>query len=170
MPAVGRRAALGQLFARRSGGIFVDMGVHEFDQARWLTGSDFTAADGDALRCSITDCDVRGDPDSAQVLGRSRPGRDGTSCRSDATTPGGHGERRGLWHEVTTCFASSSTRRTASARSSRRCGVRRHLSRNYARGGAVPRRNGRRRHRRARSRDRGRGQVSTVDAAEAARP
>jgi myo-inositol 2-dehydrogenase/D-chiro-inositol 1-dehydrogenase len=28
-------------FAAHSGGIFVDMGVHEFDQARWLTGQEF---------------------------------------------------------------------------------------------------------------------------------
>jgi myo-inositol 2-dehydrogenase / D-chiro-inositol 1-dehydrogenase len=29
-------------FRARSGGVFIDMGVHEFDQARWLTGGDFT--------------------------------------------------------------------------------------------------------------------------------
>jgi myo-inositol 2-dehydrogenase / D-chiro-inositol 1-dehydrogenase len=28
-------------FLERSGGIFVDMGVHEFDQTRWLTGREF---------------------------------------------------------------------------------------------------------------------------------
>jgi len=54
-------------FRARSGGIFVDMGVHEFDQARWLTGSDFTrslalaAPSGVALEGGF-------DPDSAQVL------------------------------------------------------------------------------------------------------
>lgn len=54
-------------FRARSGGIFVDMGVHEFDQARWLTGSNFThlfalaASSGVALEAGF-------DPDSAQVL------------------------------------------------------------------------------------------------------
>jgi myo-inositol 2-dehydrogenase/D-chiro-inositol 1-dehydrogenase len=54
-------------FRARSGGIFVDMGVHEFDQARWLTGGDFThslalaAPSGVALESGF-------DPDSAQVL------------------------------------------------------------------------------------------------------
>jgi myo-inositol 2-dehydrogenase/D-chiro-inositol 1-dehydrogenase len=54
-------------FRARSGGIFVDMGVHEFDQARWLTGGDFTdslvlaAPSGVALEGGF-------DPDSAQVL------------------------------------------------------------------------------------------------------
>ncbi|MGA7836157.1 MAG: Gfo/Idh/MocA family oxidoreductase [Acidimicrobiales bacterium] len=55
-------------FRARSGGIFVDMGVHEFDQARWLTGSSFTHLAASASS-TITDCDVSGDPDSVQVLG-----------------------------------------------------------------------------------------------------
>jgi myo-inositol 2-dehydrogenase/D-chiro-inositol 1-dehydrogenase len=54
-------------FRARSGGIFIDMGVHEFDQARWLTGSDFShsvamaAPSGEVLASGV-------DPDSAQVL------------------------------------------------------------------------------------------------------
>lgn len=54
-------------FRARSGGIFIDMGVHEFDQARWLTGSDFShsvamaAPSGEMLASGV-------DPDSAQVL------------------------------------------------------------------------------------------------------
>jgi len=54
-------------FRARSGGIYVDMGVHEFDQARWLTGGDFVqslalaAPSGVALESGF-------DPDSAQVL------------------------------------------------------------------------------------------------------
>ncbi len=54
-------------FRARSGGIFVDMGVHEFDQARWLTGSNFTHLAASASK-TITDCDVSDDPDSVQVL------------------------------------------------------------------------------------------------------
>ena len=56
-------------FRARSGGIFVDMGVHEFDQARWLSASDFTSMS--ALAAStVTDPESVGDPDSAQVLGQ----------------------------------------------------------------------------------------------------
>lgn len=54
-------------FRARSGGIFIDMGVHEFDQARWLTGSDFTSMTSFASP-SISDAEVTNDPDSAQVL------------------------------------------------------------------------------------------------------
>ncbi len=54
-------------FRARSGGIFVDMGVHEFDQARWLTGGNFTRLAASAST-TITDPDVSDDPDSVQVL------------------------------------------------------------------------------------------------------
>jgi myo-inositol 2-dehydrogenase/D-chiro-inositol 1-dehydrogenase len=60
-------------FRARSGGIFIDMGVHEFDQARWLTGSDFTTMS--AYRsAAISDPGVSQDPDSAQVLGVTTSG------------------------------------------------------------------------------------------------
>ncbi len=54
-------------FRARSGGVFIDMGVHEFDQARWLTGGDFTTMASFASP-AISDPEVRDDPDSAQVL------------------------------------------------------------------------------------------------------
>jgi len=54
-------------FRARSGGVFIDMGVHEFDQARWLTGSDFTTMSASASP-AISDPGVTDDPDSAQVL------------------------------------------------------------------------------------------------------
>jgi myo-inositol 2-dehydrogenase/D-chiro-inositol 1-dehydrogenase len=44
------------------------MGVHEFDQARWLSASDFTDLSAVASFTS-TDPQNVGDPDSAQVLG-----------------------------------------------------------------------------------------------------
>ncbi len=54
-------------FRARSGGILIDMGVHEFDQARWLTGADFGALS--AMNSPvITDENVDNDPDSVQVL------------------------------------------------------------------------------------------------------
>jgi myo-inositol 2-dehydrogenase/D-chiro-inositol 1-dehydrogenase len=54
-------------FRARSGGVFIDMGVHEFDQARWLTGGDFTTMAAFASP-AISDPNVHDDPDSAQVL------------------------------------------------------------------------------------------------------
>ena len=54
-------------FRARSGGIFIDLGVHEFDQARWLTGGDFSELSAYASPI-ITDDDCDDDPDSAQVL------------------------------------------------------------------------------------------------------
>jgi myo-inositol 2-dehydrogenase / D-chiro-inositol 1-dehydrogenase len=54
-------------FRSRSGGVFIDMGVHEFDQARWLTGSDLTNMTAVASP-AISDPEVTDDPDSAQVL------------------------------------------------------------------------------------------------------
>jgi len=55
-------------FRARSGGIFVDMGVHEFDQARWLSAGDFTSLHAVASP-TVSDPESQGDPDSAQVLG-----------------------------------------------------------------------------------------------------
>ncbi len=55
-------------FRAHSGGIAVDMGVHEFDQARWLTGQDVeavTAVAGDRPDA---------DPDVAAIAGRLTDG------------------------------------------------------------------------------------------------
>jgi myo-inositol 2-dehydrogenase/D-chiro-inositol 1-dehydrogenase len=60
-------------FRARSGGVFIDMGVHEFDQARWLTGADFTTMSAVASP-AISDPDVTDDPDSAQVLSETTGG------------------------------------------------------------------------------------------------
>ena len=38
--AMGRALRRHRQFRRPSGGIFVDMGVHEFDEVRWITGED----------------------------------------------------------------------------------------------------------------------------------
>jgi myo-inositol 2-dehydrogenase/D-chiro-inositol 1-dehydrogenase len=54
-------------FRARSGGIFVDMGVHEFDQARWLSGANFAHL-GACSSSVITDSEVSDDPDSVQML------------------------------------------------------------------------------------------------------
>jgi myo-inositol 2-dehydrogenase/D-chiro-inositol 1-dehydrogenase len=49
-------------FRVSSGGIYVDMGVHEFDQVRWLTGQEFTSLKTAASPGAGTD------PDCAQLV------------------------------------------------------------------------------------------------------
>ena len=52
----------GAEFRGSSGGIYVDMGVHEFDQVRWLTGQEFTRLSSAAAASGGTD------PDCAQLV------------------------------------------------------------------------------------------------------
>jgi myo-inositol 2-dehydrogenase/D-chiro-inositol 1-dehydrogenase len=52
------------VFRDSSGGIFVDMGVHEFDQVRWLTGQEFGTVWPAASRAA----EAPGDPDCAQLV------------------------------------------------------------------------------------------------------
>jgi myo-inositol 2-dehydrogenase / D-chiro-inositol 1-dehydrogenase len=54
-------------FRAHSGGIAIDMGVHEFDQLRWLTGQDIGSLAAVAVPASA-DAGVSGDVDSAEVL------------------------------------------------------------------------------------------------------
>ncbi len=56
----------GAYFREHSGGIFVDMGVHEFDQTRWLTGQEFGAISAHASGVAAEPWP--GDPESAQAL------------------------------------------------------------------------------------------------------
>ena len=54
-------------FRARSGGILLDMGVHEFDQIRWLTGQEFT--DVSAIAAGVTSEEpVPGDPESVAAV------------------------------------------------------------------------------------------------------
>ena len=55
-------------FRRRSGGIVRDMGVHEFDQIRWLSGQDLTVA-GLVESSVISEPPVENDPESAAIVG-----------------------------------------------------------------------------------------------------
>jgi myo-inositol 2-dehydrogenase/D-chiro-inositol 1-dehydrogenase len=77
-------------FRGASGGIFADMGVHEFDQVRWLTGQEFGTLRVAAARSEP----VSTDPDCGQVvaeldgggtamisLGRWHPA--GDTCRAE---------------------------------------------------------------------------------------
>jgi len=54
-------------FRAGSGGIFIDMGVHEFDQLRWLTGQDLAELHA-APALASAEPEVAGDAESAQVL------------------------------------------------------------------------------------------------------
>ena len=54
-------------FRARSGGILVDMGVHEFDQLRWLTGQEICGVHV-SVPAASTEPPVAGDSESAQVL------------------------------------------------------------------------------------------------------
>ncbi len=57
-------------FRGSSGGIFVDMGVHEFDQVRWLTGQEFTRVSA----VGSGGADPGGDPDCAQLVAQLSSG------------------------------------------------------------------------------------------------
>jgi len=73
-------------FRVSSGGIYVDMGVHEFDQVRWLTGQEFTSlktaaspgggADPD---CAQLVAELDGGSTAVVSLGRWHPA--GDSCK-----------------------------------------------------------------------------------------
>jgi myo-inositol 2-dehydrogenase/D-chiro-inositol 1-dehydrogenase len=56
-------------FRSRSGGIAIDMGVHELDQARWLTGQEIDELDA-APATVATAPPVDGDPDSVEAIAR----------------------------------------------------------------------------------------------------
>lgn len=63
-------------FRAHSGGIFIDMGVHEFDQLRWLTDQDITEVIAAPARATA-EPPVPGDAESAQVLCRLSQGSTG---------------------------------------------------------------------------------------------
>jgi myo-inositol 2-dehydrogenase/D-chiro-inositol 1-dehydrogenase len=54
-------------FRASSGGIFIDMGVHEFDQVRWLSGQEIARLEP-AVSTIAADLPVANDAESAQVL------------------------------------------------------------------------------------------------------
>jgi myo-inositol 2-dehydrogenase/D-chiro-inositol 1-dehydrogenase len=54
-------------FRDSSGGIFVDMGVHEFDQLRWLTGQEVSAIQSVTSR--LAPAGDPADPDCGQAIG-----------------------------------------------------------------------------------------------------
>ena len=54
-------------FRAHSGGIAIDMGVHEFDQLRWLSGQEITGIQAVAAE-HVSDPGVAGDVDSVQII------------------------------------------------------------------------------------------------------
>lgn len=81
-----------EAFRARSGGIAVDMAVHEIDQARWLTGSEATSLW--ALPAGPARDDPR-DPDVALACGRTEAGA-GLAISLGRRHPGGDA----CWTEV----------------------------------------------------------------------
>jgi myo-inositol 2-dehydrogenase / D-chiro-inositol 1-dehydrogenase len=73
-----------EAFRGRSGGILADMGVHEFDQIRWLTGQEFVrmhaarsaSAAGDDPDCAQVAAELDGGSTAVISLGRWHPAGD----------------------------------------------------------------------------------------------
>ena len=89
-------------FRRSSGGILVDMGVHEVDQARWLTGEELV------FRAAAAGRSTEGDPDSVEAVYELSGGglaavslgrrfAPGDMCRVEVYGSDGVEELRFLW-------------------------------------------------------------------------
>lgn len=91
----------GDNFSASSGGIFIDMGVHEFDQIRWLSGQEFARLD--AAVASVTPeqesaqvlCTLSGGSTALVSLGRRYPL--GDVCRVEAFGTQDAEDCRFLW-------------------------------------------------------------------------
>src|SRR5438477_5730652 len=96
-------------FRARSGGILLDMGVHEFDQIRWLTGQEIEEVH--ALPATATSEEpVPGDPESVAVLARLSDGAvatvslgrrfpHGACCWMELMGIDGYARSRFMWGE-----------------------------------------------------------------------
>lgn len=96
----------GAYFRTHSGGIFVDMGVHEFDQARWLSGQEFVSST--SLASGVAAEPWPGDPESAHALAELSHGTTavislgrrfplGDVCKVEVFGTKGWEEARFLW-------------------------------------------------------------------------
>jgi myo-inositol 2-dehydrogenase / D-chiro-inositol 1-dehydrogenase len=96
----------GQEFRARSGGIFVDMGVHEFDQTRWLLGQEFQSISSVASSVAAEDpaveaesghalAELSGGATAVVSLGRRFPL--GDVCKVEVFGTAGAEECRFLW-------------------------------------------------------------------------
>jgi len=88
-------------FRAGSGGIFVDMGVHEFDQIRWITGQDFASfhtavpSAGAGLESAQVLCTLTGGTTALISLGQRFPL--GDVCRVEVFGTADAAEARFLW-------------------------------------------------------------------------
>lgn len=88
-------------FRASSGGLFVDMGVHEFDQIRWLTGQEFESfhtqrpSAGDGVESAQTLCRLSGGATALIDLGQRFPL--GDVCRVEVFGTADAAESRFLW-------------------------------------------------------------------------
>ena len=96
----------GAQFRAHSGGIFVDMGVHEFDQARWLTGQEIGAIT--SFASGVAAEPYPGDPESAHAMAEMSGGTTtlislgrryplGDVCKVEVFGTRGSEESRFLW-------------------------------------------------------------------------
>jgi myo-inositol 2-dehydrogenase / D-chiro-inositol 1-dehydrogenase len=81
-------------FRTRSGGILLDMGVHEFDQIRWLTGQEILDVSAVAATV-VSESPVAGDPESVAAVARLSSGTVATVSLGRRLTSG-----EGCWVEV----------------------------------------------------------------------
>ena len=111
-------------YIRRSGGIFRDMTIHDFDMARWLLGEEPTVVT--AFGSVLTDGEIgrAGDLDSVNVLLRpraaDRPSSPTRAGRPTATTSASRCWVRRGWWPPRTSARSRSRSRTAPASCGRR--------------------------------------------------
>jgi myo-inositol 2-dehydrogenase/D-chiro-inositol 1-dehydrogenase len=114
-----------EAFRAHSGGIMVDMGVHEFDQTRWLLGQEFEWLAATAAGVS-TAARAATDPDSATVLGRLSGGAAATislgrsfphqdSCWVEVWGTGGYERLPYMWDAAGEEVFGSAMRRQAEA-------------------------------------------------------
>jgi myo-inositol 2-dehydrogenase / D-chiro-inositol 1-dehydrogenase len=81
-------------FRTRSGGILLDMGVHEFDQIRWLAGQEILDVSAVAATV-VSEPPVAGDPESVAAVARLSSGTVATVSLGRRLTSG-----EGCWVEV----------------------------------------------------------------------
>ena len=142
-------------FDASSGGIFVDMGVHEFDQIRWLSGQEFSRA---RCRGGIRH---RRDPKAHRRCACCRAAAR-RWCRSADAFPSAMSAASRHSARATPRTAGSCGRRTVNACSSMRCGARRKRSRTGCAAARPPARQPPMRSRHLRARRAGRGADMTV--------
>lgn len=75
-------------YIERSGGIFRDMTIHDFDMARWMLGEEVTAVMAQASALVDPQIGAAGDFDSANVLLRTASGRQAVITNSRRATYG----------------------------------------------------------------------------------